>query len=200
MVTEPHNFLHIKVLEEGKLIQVPEEGRGMLVLDKSTDQQKYFGKKQVSQYHGYNHAVDLKNDPWLNNLGREDKTKFQEEMMKEWKKSNVQWVSEENWYMVMEGQDGRQVKLYQDKDVFQKARDAPYKKDAISGEAVAWSYKGGSFPNLHAAKLYIQMARDEEGRHWKWPEEIPVIWKNGPLTRADIETFPGFEEFYDEAP
>ena len=25
------------------------------------------------------------------------------------------------------------------------------------------------------------MARDEEGVHFRWPQEIPVQWKTGPL-------------------
>ena len=41
------------------------------------------------------------------------------------------------------------------------------------------------------------MARKEEGVHWEWPKEIPVIWKKGPMTEKDIATFPGWAELED---
>ena len=80
--------------------------------------------------------------------------------------------------------------MYQDEEEFKKARDEDYYSKG------GWSYKSCWFEDLDAAKKYIQMARDEEGEHWKWPQCIAVHWKSGPVTRRDIETFPGFTEFY----
>ena len=79
--------------------------------------------------------------------------------------------------------------LYQDYGVFEKVRDEEF-KDGAGG----WSFKACQFEDLATAKNYIQMAREEEGVHWEWPKEIPVIWKKGPITQKDIETFPGWEE------
>ena len=79
--------------------------------------------------------------------------------------------------------------LYQDKDVFDIVHVGEYKKNPA-----VWSPKACWFDDLDAAKAYIQMARDEEGVLWNWPDTIPVLWKTGPLTQMDLETFPGFEE------
>ena len=35
------------------------------------------------------------------------------------------------------------------------------------------------------------MARKEEGVHWEWSEEIPVIWKKGPMTEKDVARLGG---------
>ena len=48
--------------------------------------------------------------------------------------------------------------------------------------------------SLSRSRSLIQMARKEEGVHWEWPKEIPVIWKKGPMTEKDIATFPGWAE------
>ena len=91
--------------------------------------------------------------------------------------------------MILEGRNRygkKMVGLYQDRDVFEKVRDEDFIPD------VTWSLKGCWFEDFASAKNYIQMARDEEGVHWDWPKEIPVIWKKGPLTQSDIENFPGF--------
>ena len=94
--------------------------------------------------------------------------------------------------MILEGtknDGGSKVALYQDYEVFKNARD-----EAFDGTAGNWSQKACSFDDLAAAKNYIQMARDEEGVHWDWPQEIPVFWKNGPITEADVSLCPAFEE------
>ena len=82
--------------------------------------------------------------------------------------------------------------LYQDRAYFEKIRDETFKKkeDGSSG----WSAKAGYFYSLQDAKAYIQMSRDEEGRHFGWPQVIPIVWRKGELTQDDIETFPDFEE------
>ena len=51
--------------------------------------------------------------------------------------------------------------------------------------------------SLSRSRSLIQMARKEEGVHWEWPKEIPVIWKKGPMTEKDIATFPGWAELED---
>ena len=189
MATQPHDFLHIKEVGDGKTLVVSEEGADNLKINTSTEFQKYFGKKQAYMYIGYNHKVDLKNDESLNSLGKEEKKEFDEEMKNIWAKNKLLQHKEDVWYMILEGknQNGeKKVGLYQDEEVFKKARDA----DFIAG--AGWSSKGCWFEDLASAKSYIQMTRDEEGVHWDWPKQIPVIWKKGPLTQIDIEDFPGF--------
>ena len=110
MAAEPIDFLHIKEVAGGKL-QVPEEGADNLELNKSTRFQKYFGKKQPYMYKGYNHKVDLKNDDFLNTLGKEERKKFDEEKVKKWQ-SATPTHREDRWYMILEGQNGQKVALY----------------------------------------------------------------------------------------
>ena len=186
MVTEPHNFLHIKEFH-GVTLMFPEEGADDFNINSTTEFQKYFGKKQPYFFIGYNHAVDLKNDEFLNSLSIEQKKEFDEEMMKIWANAPLQ-RNEDVWYMILEGNKGKKVGLYQDGEVFKKARD----EDLLVHEDLwannpdnGWSYKGCWFDDLASAKNYIQMARDEEGVHWDWPKEIPVIWKKGPLTQSE---------------
>ena len=47
MATEPHDFLHIKEVGDGKTLVVSEEGADNLKINTSTEFQKYFGKKQA---------------------------------------------------------------------------------------------------------------------------------------------------------
>ena len=195
MATQPHDFLHIKEVGDGKTLVVSEEGADNLKINTSTEFQKYFGKKQAYMYIGYDHKVDLKNDESLNSLGKEEKKEFDEEMKNIWAKNKLLQHKEDVWYMILEGknQNGeKKVGLYQDEEVFKKARDA----DFIAG--AGWSSKGCWFEDLASAKSYIQMTRDEEGVHWDWPKQIPVIWKKGPLTQNDIENFPGFRSSEEE--
>jgi len=196
MATEPHDFLHIKEVEDGKKLVVFEEGADNLNISTTTEFQKYFGKKQAWMYIGYNHGVDLKNDDFLNSLGQEEKKGFDEEMKKIWAKRAPLLHKEDMWYMILEGvKNGeKKVGLYQDEHVFKKARDEDFIANTKAHEeGWGWSLKGCWFEDLASAKNYIQMARDEEGVHWGWPKKIPVIWKKGPLTQNDIENFPGFQ-------
>ena len=78
MVTQPHDFLHIKEVGDGKTLVVSEEGADNLKINTSTEFQKYFGKKQAYMYIGYDHKVDLKSDEFLSSLGKEKKRKFDE--------------------------------------------------------------------------------------------------------------------------
>ena len=91
------------------------------------------------------------------------------------------------------GKKGKKVGLYQDEQVFKKARDEDLDRDEEFWANNGWSWKGCWFDDLASAKNYIQMTRDEGGVHWDWPKEIPVIWKKGPLTQSDIENFPGYQ-------
>ena len=195
MATQPHDFLHIKEVGDGKTLVVSEEGADNLKISTSTEFQKYFGKKQAWMYVGYDHKKDLKNDEFLNSLGREKKKEFDEEIKKIWAKNAHLRHKEDFWYMILEGRNRhgkKMVGLYQDYDVFENIRD----EDFHAG--IDWSLKGCKFDNLASAKNYIQMARDEEGVHWDWPGSIPVIWKNGPLTKSDIENFPDFQSSEEE--
>ncbi len=193
MATEPHDFLHIKEVGDGETLAVSEEGVDNLKINTSTEFQKYFGKKQAWMYIGYDHAVDLKNDDFLNSLGIEEKKEFDEEMKKIWRKNAPLQHKEDVWFMILEGRNRngqKKVALYQDEQVFKKAREEYFDPNDPN---CGWSSKACWFDDLASAKNYIQMARDEEGVHWDWPNEIPVIWKKGPLTQSDIENFPGFE-------
>ena len=180
------------LVQQEDLLVVAEEGADNLKI--TTKFQKYFGKNQAYMglpyknqypYMNYNHQVDLKKDEFLNSLGKEEKKEFDEEMKKIWAtKKDVRLQKEDAWYMILEGENGKKVALYQDEAVFEQARDAPLPK--------GWSWKGCRFEDLASAKSYIQMARDEEGDYWQWPKEIPVIWKKGPLTQNDIAILPGW--------
>jgi hypothetical protein len=192
MAADPHDFIHIKEVTEGAgRYEVVEEGANNFKIDTPKEFQKYFGKKQAWMYIGYDHTVDLQDDEFLNSLGREEKKKFDEEMKKIWAAPRLQH-EEDMWYMILEGQTPAGtslVKLYQDKQVFKRDRDAGLNLDA---NPPRWSQKACYFEDLAAAKNYIQMARDEEGAHFVWPQDIPVIWKKGPISHNDIENFPGW--------
>ena len=82
MATEPHDFLNIKDVGDGKSLVVSEDLGNNLQINTTTKFQKYFGKKQAYMYIGYNHKVDLKNDEFLNSLGKSKKEEFNKEMMK----------------------------------------------------------------------------------------------------------------------
>ena len=56
--------------------------------------------------------------------------------------------------------------------------------------SLTWKFKSPNGSPKHSMEVWIMNMEDEEGFHWDWPKEIPVIWKKGPLT----ENFPGFEE------
>ena len=191
MATAPKNFLHIKALKDlpgdGNVLMVPEEGADGLKICYSTEFQKYLGKNQPYMFVGYDHKADMKTDKFLNSLGKEEKKKYDKEMMKIW--ATKVKHKEDLWFMILEAGGAKKKKfgLYQDKAVFEEVRDR-----GLDIDRGIWSLKGCWFDDLEAAKNYIQMARDEEGVHWDWPQEIPVFWKNGPVTKNDIETFPGF--------
>ena len=189
MVHEPHDFIHRKEVMEGCQYEVVEEGANDFKINASKEFQKYYGKKQAYMYVGYDHTVDLQDDEFLNSL--EEKNKFDEEMKKKWTARTMPH-KEDTWYMIMEGQTPRGqslVKLYQDQQVFKRNRDAP-----LTASPPGWSRKACYFENLEAAKQYIQMARDEEGIHFDWPQQIPVIWKKGPISNNDIENLPLWAE------
>ena len=201
MASDPHNFLHIKEVD-GRELQLPEEGANNLNLRSPAKFQKYFGKKQAFMYKGYKHAVDI-TDPFLNSLSKEEKARFDSEMKKIWKQKQSDSLQhpEDVWYLILEGKrhsNGEsKVMLYQDEQVFRQARDENYKTTA-NGTVLDWSNKACWFNDLESAKNYMQMARDEEGHHWNWPETIPVIWKNGPITRNDIAHFEGWAPYYED--
>ena len=191
-----------------------------MVRGKSTKFQKYFWKKQPYTPWSYDHRVDLPNDPFLDSLTNKEKEKFDKDMRKIWmekmtKRSPTKKEKEGVWYMVLEGTNrigvegtnvaigpeglALKVALYQDCKVFENARDMEYSLEELgrTNYQQGWSNKGCWFDNLEAAKNFIQMARSEEGVHWNWPRDIPVIWKRGPITQQDIENFAGFEEYAD---
>ena len=189
MATPPKDFRHIKevVAEDGtkKRLVVPEDG----VAGNTTEFQKFFGKKEAWPYTGYDHKVDMKDDVFLSSLGNKKKQKFNQKKQEIWNETASDNNQEDFWYMLVE----KEVGLYQDRDVFKSIRDANYK-----GDGKNWSLKGVRFDSLAGAKNYVQMARDEEGEWWAWPQVIPVYWMTGPLTRNNIEEVPGFKEEEEE--
>ena len=190
MATPPKDFLHIKEVVAGdgikKTLEVREDGVAL----NTTEFQKFFGKKEAWPYAGYDHTVDMKYDVFLSSLGNTKKQKFNQKKKEIWKGKQEIWKNQEDfWYMLVE----KEVGLYQDRDVFQSIRDANYK-----GDGKNWSRKGVWFDSLAGAKNYVQMARDEEGTWWAWPQVIPVYWMTGPLTRNNIEEVPGFKEDEEE--
>ena len=98
--SEPHDFLHMKEVGDGTILVESEEGADNFKIDSSTDFQKYFGKKQAFEYIGYDHNKDLKNDEFLNSLGKEEKKQFDEEMKKIWAKNEPLLHKEDQWYML----------------------------------------------------------------------------------------------------
>ena len=194
MVSEPHDFHHIKEVEDGSKLEVFEKGEDNFNHSTSQKFQKYVGKKSVYMFKGYDHTIDMKNDDFLAGLGREEKNKFDQEMKKIWENSAKEWRPEDQWFMIMEG---KKVALFQ--DIMEGKKAANFWTDATAPNA-GWSLKSCWFEDLASAKNYIQMARDEEGVHFGWPKRIPVIWKKGPVSRNDIEWNPGFEDevFEDE--
>jgi len=185
----------MKEVVDGKTLVAPEEGEDNMNKNTSVKFQKYFGKKQPHFYIGYDHQVDLKNDEFLNSLTKKEKEVFDEEMKKIWKEKMHH--KEDVWYMVLEGkkQTGEsKVKIYQDGEVFLAARDEEFLVDPTK----YWSSKGCWFEDLASAKNYVQMAREEEGLHFDWPKQIPVVWKKGQLTKNDVEDFPGWVRLAEE--
>ena len=190
MVRPLHDFLHTKEVEDGVKLQLREEG----VINWSTKCTpdvhqrflKYFAKQQAEMYIGYDHGVDMKKDSFLESLSAEEEKKFRKKMVKIWQSEDKYRGTSFAWYMILEGKkaDGEsKVKLFQDKDVFMNERDEEF------NTKWGWSHKGCWFRDLEDAKNYIQMARDEEGVHWEWPQDIPVVWKKGPLNECDMDTW-----------
>ena len=173
------------------MAQLHEEGGSNLKCKYSVKFQKFYGKQQAEMYIGYDHKVRMKNDAFLESLSAAEKNQFLEEMKNIWTTNRPKYHQHyEKWYMILEGTKANgesRVKLFQDYDVFVKERDEEFQKGT-------WSQKGCWFHDLEDAKNYIQMARDEEGEHWQWPQTIPVIWNKGPLTTSDMETWGDFEE------
>ena len=193
MVSKPHNFKHVKDLGGGTKLEkfYFEKGEENLSLSSSAEFQKYIGKMSPFYYVGYDHKKDMKNDNFLESLSPEEKNQFDEEMKKIWKQNKKDWRSEDNWFMVLEPH----VALYQDSDHFKKK--ANFWTPSTPPDA-PWSLKSAWFEDLGQAKNFIQMARDEEGAHFGWPRTIEIVWKNGPITRNDKETFAGFEDHVEE--
>ena len=182
--TPEKDFLHLKdvVAEDGavKTLRGVEKGVGL----NANEFQKYCGKKHclpIKKYDGtesYDLQVDLNNDEFLSSLGKEKKKKFDIKMKTDWEKRVK--MKKDRWYMIVQDGGKNKVGLYQDYAVFKSIR----KVDGSN-----WELKGVWFPDLAAAQNYIQVARDEEGVHWSWPQEIPVWWKTGPFTQNEIEDF-----------
>ena len=194
MVTEPHNFLHVKDLGDGTIVEELEEGENNFTIHHSVMFQKYWGKKQPYEYIGYDHSVNLRNDSFLASFSKKEKQRFTEEMKKMWNKKKHMLNAEDVWYMIVEGKNRAgqsRVAMYQDERVFLAKRDEDFKLDTQK----YWSAKAFHFEDLNSAKFYVQMSRDEDGRHWKWPKDIPVIWKTGPFSATDREQFPRAEEY-----
>jgi len=194
MAEELHDFRHIKHVGQGNTVTVLEKGVNPLVAGKNPSGryfrvpvnllypgkfQKYFWKMQLYPNRGYDHRVDLPNDPFLDSLTNEEKEKFDKDTNKIWMEKT--YHEEDPWYMVLEGTNrmgvegtntaigpnglALKIALYQDKETFENARDEEYSLEELqrTNYQQGWSNKGGWFDNLEAAKNYIQMARDEEG-------------------------------------
>jgi len=176
------------------MLQLHEEGQNNLKSNDPVRFAKFFAKQQADMYVGYDHGVDMKKDPFLDSLSAEEKKKFRVEMVKIWGKeakySHDGYEKDNVWYMILQGKKANgesKVKLFQDEDVFNKERI-----QGVFGNW-GWSLKACWFHDLEDAKNYIQMARDEEGVHWEWPQQIPAVWKTGPVLPSDIlewGTFP----------
>jgi hypothetical protein len=203
MVTDPIDFHHVKEVSVGKdsegeekyeCYQKFEEGANNLNAEHSVKFQKWFAKKQPEFYIGFDHKKNMKNDPFLDGLTKEEKKYFQSEMAKIWKKNRAKYHQKDDmWYMIVEGQRPHgtsAVGLFQEEAVFKAVRDEEFNRTG----GREWSLKGCWFHDLEDAKNYIQMARDEEGVAYAWPETIRVLWKKGPLTKSDEETWGDMEE------
>jgi len=206
MATVPHYFLHYKQLDEGNTVTVLEEGTDNYNVQTSFTFQKYYQKKQEWPYVGFDHRVKMKNDRFLESIGVEEKQKYDERMRQMWKDMN--YNEEDAFFMIQEGtklqEDGTvksKVALYQDKDEFERARDESFDGQLLeaTNHERGWSVKGTMFYDLQSAKNYVQSAREEEGVHWNWPGTIPVYWKKGPLSHADVEKLPAWKMYYQEA-
>ena len=188
MVTQPKGFLHTKELGDGGKLEVFEEGEAK----DTTEFQKYMGKFEAYPYVYHKWSEDMKDDAFLRGLGWEKKQIFKKELENIWAQNSS--TPKEFWYMIVQDGGNKEVGLYQDYEVFTSIRDQNYQKGARNRGARDWSLKAVWFDNLKAAKNYVQMARDEEGQHFGWPKQIPVIWKKGPLGQSDIDEVPGFAE------
>ncbi len=82
-----------------------------------------------------------------------------------------------------------EVKIYQDKEIFEAKREETYDPESTCGPNPKWSRKGAWFHSLNGCKNFVQMSRDEEGIHFRWPRQIPVIWKKGPMTEDCRQTW-----------
>ena len=197
MVTQPKDFRHIKKVATESGVGVTTFRaleKGDTVGSNTNEFQKYCGKKlciPIKKYDGtesYDPQVDLKNDEFLSSLGKEKK-KFDVKMKKDWEKKVVNRPRmDQAWYMIVQDGGKEKVGLYQDYAVFESIHNADYIVKSIhNADYIAkMSLKGVRFTDLEAAKTYIQMARDEEGVHWGWPQEIPVLWKTVVCTVEDV--------------
>ena len=136
MVNDPIDFIHSKEVMEGCRYEVVEGGANNFKINASKEFQKYCGKKSAFMYKGYDHTVDLQDDEFLNSLTREEKNKFDEEMKKDWT-ARTMHHKEDTWYMIMEGRTPTgqsMVSLYQDRQVFERNRDARFNSSPAAME------------------------------------------------------------------
>ena len=155
----------------------------MLSLSASFMEQKYVAKQWPNFNRNYDKKVDFRNDPFLSQVEASgNKQKFEVQKFKAWKESNKDPALA--WHFVMEGTftkeegGGSCVSLWQE--------EAPYKKIRVATHTErTYSRKGAYFMSLEYAKKYLQMARDEEGVHWAWPEEVPIFWEPGQFLQEE---------------
>ena len=196
MASPPKNFLHTKTLPDGTVINFEEEGSDGFTLEHSCEFQKYIGKNEAYPYKGYLHKVDMQVDPFLASLGKAKKEKYDRMLHEVWKQRGRMYkfenVKYEEWYMVVENRKNEPstVAIFQDYWAMKDVRDRDYIPD------VSWSLKAVRFESLKSAKNYVQMCRDEEGRHFGWPNPIPIVWNVGPITNDDYEENPLFWDYY----
>ena len=164
----------------------------MLEIGKTFTYQKYSAKRLPFWFIGYDHNKDMRVDAFLQEVEEDGpalRQKFDADFTKEWNQRGS--ARGEVWHMIVEGQftaeegGGNAVALFQVQEEMEKVRDECYSPlAAINGK---WSRKGGYCYGLEDAKKYLQMARDEEGDFFHWPETIPVFWEQGTFEGEEDE-------------
>ena len=179
-VKRPIDFKHYKEDNNGQLYMKKEKGKNNMTLKMSPIQQKFIGKQSPVIFNYYDHSKDMKNDPFRSALSAKELKKLEAMVLTNWENNVSSYDGNNSWFFVMEGEDvdgNSAVSLWQDREEFEKKRDEFYDKDTKTG----YSHKAAMFYSLEDAQLYIQMARDEEGTHYDWGEEVEVYWQKGPF-------------------
>jgi hypothetical protein len=177
-VTEPINFIHMQKNSadggEGFVLLEYEIGNPVEKNLSTTEELKYRvyrAKRSPEFYQCYNWNVDLpKRQNSLHTMSSGDKFLFERRLAEYWQENERNYGNgNELWYFILEG---NKCGLYQNEAEFVKIRDEFYQRN----NPETFSYKACWFHNLTEAKEYIQLCREEEGKHFVWPSKLPVHW------------------------